>query len=88
MENELKTINSECTTLEKVISAFNAQIFEKLKSAAKTTSNEVRWKMVVVETDALKRSVMKRKTSWLYLERGQRNSKIKKTTLMCTMLNN
>ena len=35
-ENELKTINSECTTLEKVISTFNAQIPEKLKSAAKT----------------------------------------------------
>ena len=32
---ELKTVNSEYTTLEKVISTFNAQIFEKLKSAAK-----------------------------------------------------
>ena len=32
---ELKTINLECTTLDKVISTFNAQIFEKLKSAAK-----------------------------------------------------
>ena len=36
VENELKTINPECTTLEKVISTFNAQILEKLKSAAKT----------------------------------------------------
>ena len=55
VENELKTINSECTTLEKVISTFNAEIFEKLKSAAKTASNELRCKMVVVEIDALKR---------------------------------
>ena len=37
VENELKTINSECTTFEKVIATFNAQIFEKLKSAAKTS---------------------------------------------------
>ena len=55
VENELKTINSECTTLEKVISTFNAEIFEKLKSAAKTALNELRCKMVVVEIDALKR---------------------------------
>ena len=55
VENELKTINSECTTVEKVISTFNAQIFEKLKSAAKATSNELRCKMLVVEMDALKR---------------------------------
>ena len=55
VENELKTINSECTTLEKVISTFNTEIFEKLKSASKTTSNELRCKMVVVEIDALKR---------------------------------
>ena len=55
VENELKTINSECTTFEKVIATFNAQIFEKLKSAAKTTSNELRCKMVFVEMGALKR---------------------------------
>ena len=55
VENELKTINSECTTVEKVIFTFNAQIFEKLKSAAKARSNELRCKMVVVEMDALKR---------------------------------
>ena len=55
VENGLKTINSECTTLEKVISTFNTEIFEKLKSASKTTSNELRCKMVVVEIDALKR---------------------------------
>ena len=42
VESELKTISSECTTLERVISTFNAQIFEELKSAAKTTSNELR----------------------------------------------
>ena len=41
--------------MEKVISTFNAQIFEKLKSAAKATSNELRCKMLVVEMDALKR---------------------------------
>ena len=42
VENELKTISSECTTLEKVLFTFNAQIIEKLKCAAKTTSNELR----------------------------------------------
>ena len=31
VENELKTINSECTTLEKVISTFKAEIYEKSK---------------------------------------------------------
>ena len=36
VENKLKTINSECTTLEKDISTFNAQILGKLKPAAKT----------------------------------------------------
>ena len=46
VEDELKTINSECATLEKVIFTFNAQIFEKLKSPLKTTSNELRCKMV------------------------------------------
>ena len=56
VENKLKPINSECTTLEKVISTFNGQIFEKLKSAAKTTLNELKCKMVVVEMDALKRN--------------------------------
>ena len=55
VENELKTINSESTTVEKVIFTFNAQIFEKLKSATKARSNELRCKMVVVEMDALKR---------------------------------
>ena len=55
VENELKTLNSKCTTFEKVISTFNAEIFEKLKSAAKITSNEQRSKMVVAEMDALKR---------------------------------
>ena len=55
VENELQTINSECSTLEKIISTFNAQIFEKLKAAAKSTSNELQCKMVVVEMNALKR---------------------------------
>ena len=41
--------------MEKLIFTFNAQIFEKLKSAAKARSNELRCKMVVVEMDALKR---------------------------------
>ena len=53
-ENELKTINSEKPWRKKVISTFNAQIFEKLNSAAKTMSDEWRCKMVVVEMDALK----------------------------------
>ena len=48
-ENELKTINSEKPWRKKVISTFNAQIFEKLNSAAKTMSDEWRCKMVVVE---------------------------------------
>ena len=60
VENELKTINSECTTFEKVIATFNAQIFEKLKSAAKTTSNELRCKMVFVEMGASKRKCDKK----------------------------
>jgi hypothetical protein len=55
VENELKTINTECSTLENIISTFNTQIFEKLKVAAKSSSHELHCKMVVVEMNALKR---------------------------------
>lgn len=55
VENELKSINTECSNLEQTITTFNTEIFNKLRSAAKTSSNEVRCKMMVVEMDALKR---------------------------------
>ena len=78
VENELKTINSECTTLEKVISTFNAQIFEKLKSAAKTTSNELRCKMVVVEMDALKRKCDEKEDQLVVLRKRAKELQDKK----------
>ena len=78
VENELKTINSECTTLEKVISTFNAEIFEKLKSAAKTASNELRCKMVVVEIDALKRKCDEKEDQLVVLRKRAKELQDKK----------
>ena len=79
VENELKTINSECTTLEKVISIFNAQIFQKLKSAAKTTSNERRCNMVVVEMDALKRKCDEKEDQLVVLRKKAKELQDKKS---------
>ena len=78
VENELKTINSECTTFEKVIATFNAQIFEKFKSAAKTTSNELRCKMVVVEMDALKRKCDEKEDQLVVLRKRAKKLQDKK----------
>ena len=78
VENELKAINSECTTFEKVIATFNAQIFEKLKSAAKTTSNELRCKMVVVEMDALKRKCDEKEDQLVVLRKRAKELRDKK----------
>ena len=58
VENELKTINSECTTLEKIISTFNA------------------------------RKCDEKEDQLVVLGKRAKNSKIRKTTLMCSMLNN
>ena len=55
VENELRIINRECSSIKETISSFNAEIFKKLKSAAETPSNELRCKMIVVERNALKR---------------------------------
>ena len=55
VENELQTINAECSTIEKTISTFNSDIFEKLRSATSSSANELRCKMMVIEMDALKR---------------------------------
>ena len=74
----MKTINSECTTFEKVIATFNAQIFEKLKSAAKTTSNELRCKMVVVEMDALKRKCDEKEDQLVVLRKRAKELRDKK----------
>ena len=78
VENELKTINSECNTLDNVISTFNAQIFEKLKSAAKATWNELRCKMVVVEIDALKRKCDKKEDQLVVLRERAKELQDKK----------
>ena len=78
VENELKTINSECTTLEKVISTFNAQIFEKLKSAAKTMLNELRFKIVVVWMDALKKKFDEKEDQLVVLKKRAKELQDKK----------
>ena len=56
-------------SLEKVISAFNAQIFDMLKAAAKTTLNELRCKMVVVQMDVLKRKCYEKKDQLVVLRK-------------------
>ena len=74
----MKTINSECNTLDNVISTVNAKIFEKLKSAAKATWNELRCKMVVVEIDALKRKCDKKEDQLVVLRKRAKELQDKK----------
>ena len=66
--------------MEKVIFTFNAQILEKLKSAAKTTSKELRCYMVVVEMNALKRKCEEKEDQLILLRKRAKELQDKKNS--------